>query len=71
MREFISKEEVIRTVMKSIESMPSAISCESCGHRHMAWGFCPMVHMAKDGTLYELNGDDDYCSRWEKRRDED
>lgn len=40
-------------------------TCKTCKRRHIGSGFCPMVHMSMDGELYELNEDNDFCSRFE------
>lgn len=59
---------IVDRCVKAIENMPSAErtgTCKTCKYRHVGSGFCPMVHMSMDGELYELNEDNDSCSRYE------
>ena len=48
---------------------PEIIHCKDCKKHHLGFGFCPMVHHSAENPLmvYELNDDDDFCSRAEKR----
>lgn len=45
------------------------VYCKDCKKRHLGFGFCPMVHHAIENPLmiYELNEDDDFCSRGEPK----
>ena len=47
---------------------PEIIHCKDCKKHHLGFGFCPMVHHSAENPLmvYELNDDDDFCSRAER-----
>ena len=62
-----------RTIVKAIKQLPTIeqpkiIHCKNCKKHHLGFGFCPMVHHSAENPLmvYELNDDDDFCSRAER-----
>lgn len=51
---------------RSLEQ-PEIIRCKDCKNQHVGSGFCPMVHMSLNWQVYEVNSDNDFCSKAQRK----